>query len=320
MGLRRQGPLQLSGSRRPWSYRRKARWQTAALLLPGVLLYATFNFVPLLGLLGLATVDWPGIGPAEFVGLDNFRRLLGEPYYTTQLLNALWQNVVFFVVVIGAMLGLGTALALLLSFGTRGRGVYRAVFFLPYPLAGAAVAFLLDMMVRPRGPLNAVLVDGLGWIDAPIAFLGDQDLALVTLALFYSWHRLSFAIVLILSAIVGVRLHLVEAAALDGASRWRILRAVVFPVLAPAFVLITVIVMVDVFNNADYTLLLMGPEAGPLRSTDTLGTFLFRSSFGGSATSVNVNFGMAAAIGLVTALLILPAALLLALRNLRASR
>ena len=165
-----------------------------------------------------------------------------------------------------------------------------------------------------------MLLDGLGWIDAPIAFLGDQDLALVTLALFYSWHRLSFAIVLILSAIVGVRLHLVEAAALDGASRWRILRAVVFPVLAPAFVLITVIVMVDVFNNADYTLLLMGPEAGPLRSTDTLGTFLFRSSFGGSATSVNVNFGMAAAIGLVTALLILPAALLLALRNLRAAR
>ena len=309
----------MTGARPGWSYRRKARLQTALLLLPGVLLYATFNFVPLVGLLGLSTVDWPGIGDAEFVGLGNFRRLFGEPYYRDQLVNALLQNVLFFVVVIGAMLGLGSALALLLSFRTWGRNAYRAVFFLPYPLAGAAVAFLLDMMVRPRGPLNAVLVDGLGWVDAPIGFLGDQDLALVTLALFYSWHRLSFAIVLILSAIVGVRVHLVEAAALDGASRRQILKAVVLPVLAPAFVLITVIVMVDVFNNADYTLLLMGPEAGPLRSTDTMGTFLFRTSFGGSATSVNASFGMAAAIGLVTSLLVLPAALLLALRSLRAS-
>ena len=104
---------------------------------------------------------------------------------------------------------------------------------------------------------------------------------------------------------------------LDGANRWQTLRAVVFPVLGPAFILITVIVMVDVFNNADYTLLLMGPEAGPLRNTDIMGTFLFRTSFGGSATSVNINFGMAAAIGLITALLILPAALYLSLKNLR---
>ena len=217
------------------------------------------------------------------------------------------------------MLTLGTALALLLSFGTWGRSTYRAIFFLPYPLAGAAVAFLHDMMVRTRGPLNTFLVKVTGWFDKPIGFLGDPDLALTTLALFYSWHRLSFAIVLILSAIIGVRIHLIEAAMLDGASRWQTLKAVVLPVLGPVFVLITVIIMVDVFNNADYTLLLMGPEAGPLRSTDTMGTFLFRSSFGGSATSVNVNFGMAAAIGLVTAALILPAALFLALKNLRSS-
>jgi len=278
------------------TYKQKARYQTIALLVPGLLLYGVFNFVPLLSLIGLSLVDWPGIGAMEFVGLDNFKKLFSEPYYRNQLVNALLQNIVFFIIIIGLMLGLGT-----------------------YPLAGAAVAFLLDMMVRTRGPINNVLVKLLGWLDRPIGFLGDPDLALTTLALFYSWHRLSFAIILILSAIIGVRIHLVEAAMLDGASRWQTLKAVVFPVLAPAFVLITVIIMVDVFNNADYTLLLMGPEAGPLRSTDIMGTFLFRSSFGGSATSVTVNFGMAAAIGLVTALLILPAALFLALKNLRSS-
>lgn len=300
-----------------FSYKTKANWQRLALLLPGAILYGVFNFLPLLGLFGLCLFAWPGIGPMKFVGLDNFSALFGNPYFRDQLIKAFAQNLLFFFIVIGSMLILGTMLALLLSFRTWGRNTYRAIFFLPYPLAGAAVAFLLELMVRTRGPVNVLLQKGLHVIDQPIGFLGDPNLALTTLATFYSWHRMSFAIILVLSAIVGVRIHLIEAAMLDGASRWQTLKAVVFPVLAPAFILVTVIVMVDVFNNADYTLILMGPEGAPARATDIMGTFLFRSAFGGSATSVNVNFGMSAAIGLFTALIILPAALFLALRNMR---
>jgi raffinose/stachyose/melibiose transport system permease protein len=302
------------------TYKRKANLQRVAMLTPGVLLYGVFNFLPLLGLFALALVNWPGIGPMKFVGFGNFATLFGNPYFRDQLLRAFLQNVVFFLIIIGTMLLLGTLFALLLSFGTKGRNIYRSIFFLPYPLAGAAVAFLLELIVRTRGPLNVLLTRTTGLLENPIGFLGDPNLALATLATFYSWHRMSFAIILILSAIVAVRVHLLEAAMLDGASRLQTLRAVVFPVLAPAFVLIIVIVMVDVFNNADYTLILMGPEGAPARATDIMGTFLFRTAFGGSATSTNVNFGMSAAIGLVTALVILPAALFLALRNLRRDR
>ncbi|MBK8086057.1 MAG: sugar ABC transporter permease [Devosia sp.] len=302
------------------NYKQKANLQRIALLTPGVALYGIFNFAPLLGLFGLALVDWPGIGPMRFVGLDNFAKLFGNDYYREQLFRAFGQNLVFFVIIIASMLILGTFLALLLSFGTWGRNVYRSIFFLPYPLAGAAVAFLLELIVRTRGPLNVLLTKTTGLFESPIGFLGDPNLALATLASFYSWHRMSFAVILILSAVVAVRVHLLEAAMLDGANRRQTLKAVVLPVLAPAFVLITVIVMVDVFNNADYTLILMGPEGAPARATDIMGTFLFRSAFGGSATSVNVNFGMSATIGLVTALVILPAALFLALRNMRKER
>lgn len=299
------------------TYKQKANLQRLALIMPGVLLYGVFNFAPLVGLLGISLVDWPGIGPMKFVGFDNFATLFGNPYFRDQLVNAFVNNLVFFAIIIAAMLVLGTGIALLLSFRTWGRNTYRAIFFLPYPLAGAAVAFLLEMVVRTKGPLNVLLTKGVHLVDKPIGFLGDPNLALATLASFYAWHRMSFAIILILSAIVAVRIQLIEAAMLDGAKRWQTLKAVVFPVLLPAFILITVIVMVDVFNNADYTLILMGPEAGPSRATDIMGTFLFRSAFGGAATSTNVNFGMAAAIGLVTAVIILPAALFLALRNLK---
>lgn len=298
-------------------YKQKANLQRIALLTPGVLLYGVFNFLPLLGLLGLCLVDWPGIGPMKFVGFDNFIQLFGSAFMRDQLIRAFAQNMLYFVIIIGTMLIFGTFLALLLSFGTWGRNWYRTIFFLPYPLAGAAVAFLLELMVRTRGPINVLLTKGTGLLKDPIGFLGDPNLALTTLATFYSWHRMSFAVILILSAIVAVRIHLIEAAMLDGANRWQTLKAVVFPVLAPAFVLITVIVMVDVFNNADATLILMGPEGAPARATDIMGTFLYRSAFGGSATSVNVNFGMSATIGLVTAVVILPAAIFLVLRNMR---
>lgn len=299
------------------SYKQKANIQRIVLMLPGFALYGVFNFVPLVGLLALCLYEWTGLGQMKFVGLGNFETLLFNPYYRDQLVNAFLNNVVFFVIIIGSMLVLGTFFALLLSFGTKGRKVYRALFFLPYPLAGAAVAFLLDLMVQTRGPINALFVKVLGLWQQPIGFLGEPNTALATLAVFYTWHRMSFALIIILSAIVGVRLTLIEAAMLDGARRWQALKAVVFPVLAPAFVIITVIVMVDVFNNADYTILLMGPEGGPARRTDIMGTFLYRAAFGGAASSTNVNLGMSAAVGLLTAIVILPAALFLALRNSR---
>ncbi len=297
-----------------WQASNIQRWM---LLTPGVLLYGIFNFIPLLSLLAMAMIDWPGIGPWKFVGFDNFVQLLTNEYQRAELLRALGQNVLFFFIVITFMLFIGSVLAMLLSWRVWGRSTYRSVFFLAYPLAGAAVAFLLKLTFDPRGPVNELLVDVLHLFERAIPFLGDTDLALSTLAGFYSWHRMGFAIILILSAMVAVRVSLLEAATLDGASRWQTIRAVVFPVLTPAYVLIGVIVLVDVFNNADYTLILMGPEAGPNRSTDIMGSFLYRTSFGGSATTTTVNFGMAAAIGLLTAIVILPAALFLAIRNLR---
>lgn len=299
-----------------FSYGTISNIQRAILLTPGVLLFGIFNFIPLLALVPLSLVNWPGIGPKTFVGLENFTKILTEPYYRDQLINALTQNLLFFAVIIGSFLVIGTGLALLLSFRTWGRKTYQIVYFLPYPMAGAAVAYLLDLFVHPRGPMNAAMVE-FGLIDAPIPFLGTEDTSLVTMALFYSWHRMGFAIMLILSGILAVRTDLLEASMLDGASRWQSIRHVVLPVLGPAFVLITVIVMVDVFNNADYILLIMGPEAGPMRSTDIMGTFLYRTAFGASAVTTETNFGMAAAIGLITALMILPAAIFLALRNLR---
>jgi len=110
-----------------FSYKTIQNFQRGLLLLPGVLLYGIFNFIPLVGMLPTSLLDWPGIGPKTFVGLENFKKILGVEYYRDQLLNALAQNVVFFIVIIGAFLIIGTCIALLLSFRTWGRKYYQVI-------------------------------------------------------------------------------------------------------------------------------------------------------------------------------------------------
>ncbi|KJY72457.1 carbohydrate ABC transporter permease [Vibrio nigripulchritudo] len=296
------------------SFKQKEKIQYMLLLIPGCLLYGVFNLLPLFGTLVLSFFDWPGIGPATFVGFDNFTKLLTDDYMSTQLWNSFYQTVLFFAICISVFLILGTTFALLLSWNTAGKAGYKLLFFMPYPLAAVAVAFLGQLIVDVRGPLNQLL---LNWdvITAPLMFLGDESSALPTIAMFQSWQKLGFSIMLILSAILGVRSDLLEAAVLDGANRWQCIKHVVFPVLTPAFVLITILTMVDVFNNAEYVLILMGPDAGPYYSTDIMGTFQYRTAFGTSGGSGTADLGMAAAIGMVISVLILPASIYLALRN-----
>ncbi len=298
------------------SFRQKEKLQYALLLIPGCLLYGIFNFIPLIGTFFLSFFDWPGIGPATFVGLDNFTKLLTDDYTSDLLWNAFQQTFVFFAICISVFLIIGTTFALLLSWNTAGKSAYKLLFFMPYPLAAVAVAFLGQLIVDVRGPLNALLMYT-DVISSPLMFLGDESTALPTIALFQSWQKLGFSIMLILSAILGVRSDLLEAAVLDGANRWQCIRYVIFPVLAPAFVLITILTMVDVFNNAEYVLILMGPDAGPYFSTDILGTFQYRTAFGTSGGSGTADLGMAAAIGMVISVMILPATIYLALRNMR---
>ena len=105
--------------------------QHALLLLPGCILYGVFNLVPLLGIPVFSLHEWSGIGDMNFVGFANYEKLLTEPWFRDQLVNALGQNVLFFAVVIISFLVFGTGLALLLSMILRGRSGFQLIFSFP---------------------------------------------------------------------------------------------------------------------------------------------------------------------------------------------
>jgi raffinose/stachyose/melibiose transport system permease protein len=293
------------------SYKQVESIQRWILLMPGVILYTIFNFLPIIGLLILSLFEYYGFGAApKFIGLQNFSDILFNDYIRENFLKALGNNFIFFGVIISILLSVGTMFALLLSFKTAGSKYYKTLFFLPYPLAGAAVAFMMQQIFSAQGPVESVLAEYFS-VEEKVGFLNTAGpTGLFTLSFFYIWHRMGFAIILILSAILAVRTDLLEAAFLDGASRWQAIKNVVFPVLAPAFIIVTVIIMVDTFNNADYQILLFGNFTG---DTDVMGSYLYRMSFGPDARG----FGFGSAVGLVTAIIIFPAAMYSALKNIK---
>ena len=288
---------------------RNQSWQLALMLAPLLLLYGIFNLAPIVGLFGVSLAEWHGIGAPIFVGWDNYRELFTNDFLLSSFIRAVYQNAIFFICAISFLLGLGLVFAWFITLSRCMGPFFRVLFFLPYPLAGAAVAFMLAAVFDNRGAMNYLLRSA-EIIDSPIPFLGSEDISLLLLSLFYVWHRMGLAVLLILAAFTNINRETIEAATIDSASATTILRRIVLPVVLPSLMVLTVIILVDVFNNADYTLLVQGAMAGPNYSTDVLGSFLYRAAFGAGATDLPLGLGMAACIGLLTAIIVAPIATL----------
>ena len=288
---------------------RDKSWQLALMLAPLLLLYGIFNLAPIIGLFGVSLTEWHGVGALSFVGWDNFRELFTNDFLLSSFIRAIYQNAIFFICAISFLLGLGLIFAWFITLSQRIGPFFRVLFFLPYPLAGAAVAFMLAAIFDSRGAMNYLLLNT-DLIDSPIPFLGSEDISLILLSLFYVWHRMGLAVLLILAAFTNINREAIEAATIDSASITAILRRIVLPVALPSLMVLTVIILVDVFNNADYTLLVQGAMAGPNYSTDVLGSFLYRAAFGAGASDLPLGLGMAACIGLLTSVIVAPIATL----------
>lgn len=259
----------------------KARWRrpagggdtrTALLMLaPALVIIGVFVVYPIVGTGYLSLTSWDGFSADKaWVGLANYRHLLGDEAFR----NSLGVTVAYGagVCVLGVVTGLG--LAVLLNGTFRGRGAYRAVFFLPVVTSSIAAATLWRYVFADTGIVNAVLT-GLH-LPAP-NWLGDPHLALVSLTLMTVWKNLGLNIVLYLTALQTLPATLYEAAALDGAGRWAQLRRLTVPLLAPMTFFVVVEGLITSFQSFDLVYALTG--GGPLGGTETLGFLTYREAF-----------------------------------------
>jgi raffinose/stachyose/melibiose transport system permease protein len=263
------------------------RWWWA---LPAVAMVLLIHYAATAGGALYAFTDWTGIGDFEFIGLDNFRRILDDPDSIGSLRNTLFLAFGFLVLTnVGGLL-----LALALNRTLKTRYLLRVLFFMPVVLSPLAVSYVWKFIFDFNGPLNDVL----GWVGAePRTWLADPTLALWAVLVVMAWQTTGMVMVIYLAGLATVPPEIEEAAALDGASTWRRFRYITVPSVRPSIAIASTLMLIQGLRVFDQVMALTG--GGPAGATETLATQVYKETFALS------NFGYGAALALVLTLIML---------------
>jgi len=269
----------------------KRPWVGFVFVLPMLVLFLLFRFLPAIGAFFLSLTDYRISGKWDFIALDNYTRLLSDKVFHEALLVTITYTVIF--VPLTVLLSLGTAV--LLHQVVWRRGFFRGVFFLPYVTSIVLAAVIWKWIYDAQdGLLNAVL--GLVSIG-PIDFLSQSNTVLPSIALTSAWKGFGYSMLILLAGLQAVPKSYLEAAMIDGAGTWQRFRYVTLPQLRPVLFFVLVIETIGAFQVFDAMYVMTG--GGPVRSSYSLVYFLYDSGF------KYFDFGYASAIGLVLFLIVL---------------
>ncbi len=271
------------------------RWHIAVFLAPAVLVYTAIMILPLFGTMQLSLFRVEN-QQSIFVGLDNFRTLLGDDRWAASFWNALGNNTWFFIIHMLVQNPVGILLAAILSHPRlRFAALYRSAIFIPTILSFVIVGFVWKLILSPLWGVAPNLLDLVGLKSLFSPWLGQKEYALTTLGLISVWQFIGIPMMLIYAALLSIPDEIIEAAECDGitgASQfWRIK----LPLILPSIGIISILTFVGNFNAFDLIYSAQGALAGPNYSTDILGTFMFRTFFGFQLQVGDKNMGAAIA-------------------------
>jgi multiple sugar transport system permease protein len=249
---------------RPTGRARRTRYALTVLafLLPSALPLALFVIGPMIGAAWVSLTEWNLLSAAEFVGLDNYARLIADPETADVFLHTVYYIVGYLpLVYIG-----GLALALALNTALKGRSFLRGIYFLPVVTSWIVVALVWRWLLNPStGVVNTVLawfgIDGPGWWTDPVW-------AMPSIILASAWKDLGFVMVILLAGLQAIDPDLIDAARVDGAGWWRRLFGVVLPLLSPSTFFVIVISLINGFQVFDQVYAMTG--GGPGGSTQVV--------------------------------------------------
>lgn len=275
-------------SSRPGSLRRHQIRTAYTFLLVPLLFFLVVRFIPTLTALRLSLFDWNILKEQQpFVGVENYRTLLGDEKFGQALRN----TALYTLIGVPVQLALGLGIALLLGRIRALQGLYRALYFAPYVTPIVAAAWVWQWVFSPQfGPVNTFLM----WLHLPPqAFLTSPGQALPTTAALVVWQNLGFQVVLFLAGLAAIPRVYYEAAEIDGASPAQAFWKITWPLLNPTLVFSVVtgtIAYLQLFTqvvNLNFT-----DQGGPLGSTMTVALYIYQLAFGryqmGYASAITV--------------------------------
>ncbi|WP_159619250.1 carbohydrate ABC transporter permease [Ruania rhizosphaerae] len=255
-------------------------------ILPNFIGFAVLTLVPVITLFYLAFTSWNAFGQANWIGLENFQRLLTDGTFHTALINTGYYAVLHIPLTLAVSLGL----ALLLNHKMRGIAFFRTVAFFPYITSIVAIAVVWNMLFSPdSGPINQFLM-ALG-IDNPPGWTTSATWSMPAVVLTSVWREMGYYMLLFLAGLQAIPRELYEAARVDGAHAIQRFWNVTVPSLRPTTFFVTVILTIQSFKVLD--LILVMTDGGPGTSTLVLAQYIYRKGFEEN------DFGYASAVAVV---------------------
>ncbi|MEU6674882.1 sugar ABC transporter permease [Streptomyces sp. NPDC046925] len=282
--------------RRALRRRRRSESATAwAFVSPAVLVILGLSVLPVIWSLLLSFQANDLVTPSRWVGIDNYRALSRDPNFSQAVRNTLLYTLMY----VPLSIVIGLALALALNRRIRFVGLYRTLFFVPFVISATAQGVLFSFILDPDfGAANSVL-HHLG--ISPQGFLTDSSQALFVLVGITLWSGTGLCTVIYLAALQDVEQSLIEAARLDGAGRWHLLRHVTLPTLTPVSVFLLLWQTIQSLQVFD--LVYVTTKGGPLGSTTVIVYFIWEQAF----KNFTAGYGAAAAYVLALALFVVGA-------------
>ena len=278
---------------------RGSRFMIGMVVVPLVAFYVIWLFYPIGYGFYHSFFDWnPLVKRNEYLGIGNYREaLLEDDLFWIGLRNAAYYNVG----VVPTRIAIAFLLATMIYSLPRFQPLYRAMYYLPVITPIVAASFLWKWMYQPRfGLINQILRVIDSWLGVRIPelnWLGDVKLAMPAIIIMSVWKGLGNTIVIFLAGLSGIPQVYYEAAQIDGANRWRVLRHITWPLLRPTlvFLLVTgVISALQVFGS-----IYIMTDGGPVNATRTLVFVIFDVAF------EQLRFGYASAISFLLCAIIM---------------
>ena len=250
------------------------RWLAAVLLLPTVVLLGLFIAYPFVEGVLLSVTDTRVGVPGNFVGFQNFEALWHDSIFRT----AVWNTFVYTAVATVFKLGLGLWLALLLNRHFRGKAFARAFILLPFIIPTVLSTFAWKWMFDPTFSVINWTLFRLGIIHARINWLGDPNLALISVIIVNVWRGVPFYAISLLAGLQTINPELQEAAAIDGARPWQRFWHVTWPLLLPVTMVVVLFSVIQTF--ADFQLVYVLTGGGPANATQLFATYAYQIGVG----------------------------------------
>lgn len=239
---------------------------------PYIAMFIIFTGIPFVIAFVLSFYNVKYISKLEnlrFVGFEQFVRLFQNP----EVMNALKNSFIYSLLYVPIIMVLGFAVAYLLNKGVFMKKSIRSMVFLPYVSNMMAIAVVFKILLGPKGPIFPVL-NMLG-IDKPL--LLHVKFALPTIVVISVWKSIGLNMLTYLGALQNVSVELMEAAEIDGASKWQQIRNVVIPSISPTTFFLLISSIITSLQN--FTIIQALTEGGPGQATTTMSMSIIRTAF-----------------------------------------